>query len=681
MKTPKAQRASVYQPQTPRRGGNPLMALAGFGLPFFGGSFLASEYTAYGLQFDPALGGRLAAGIYQPLAYWPWALHYYSYAPQTFNIGLGLFATTFLAGSLGYVIWRGMKYRSARQYKDVLGSAAFATPDQVREAGLLPLPGRPSEGVFCGLYQATPRDVPLYLRHDGPEHVFCAAPTRSGKGVSLIVPTLLTWPHSLFAVDMKGENYELTAGWRALPKAAGGAGNRVLRFEPGSPEGSARWNPLDEIRHRTLYEVADADNMASILIEAANADEGGTDSYFKNAGRNLLSAAMIYTRYLMEPHRATLADCYTVLTGGDPRRRAAGEGPKPAAANTEARQQFFMAMQNFQPAPTAALRGWDASDEATRAADAAADAIVESIMPKVRLTGARLVSTADEEVSGIFGSAATPLEPYLDPILKLNTSSSDFVVTDLMNDDKPVSLYYVLPGTDIERLVPLTRLLIITMMRKLAPRMERDASGTVKAPHKHRLLMMMDEFPILGRIAEFQTSMAFLGGFGIKVYLIAQDLPQIVNAYGPNESIIGNCHIRIFFTPNRLETAEPLSRALGKMTVVTEQTTESGARFGAVLGQVSRTYGETQRDLMTPDELLAMKQPQKSADGSRIIAPGAVLIWVAGRRPILAEQSLWFLDPVLVERPKIAPPAPMSRAPAALPPGAPVRVSTAFAIP
>ncbi|MDE3121604.1 MAG: type IV secretory system conjugative DNA transfer family protein, partial [Paracoccaceae bacterium] len=180
--------------------------------------------------------------------------------------------------------------------------------------------------------------------------------------------------------------------------------------------------------------------------------------------------------------------------------------------------------------------------------------------------------------------------------------------------------------------------------------------------HKHRLLMMMDEFPILGRLGAFQTSMAFLGGYGIKVYLIAQDTPQITAAYGQHESIIGNCHIRIYYTPNRLETAEPLSRSFGKTTVITEQITESGSRFGATLGEVSRSYREVERDLLTPDELLALPQPVKNADGSKIVEPGAAIVSVAGRRPIYAKQSLWFLDPVLREREAIRP-APIVTAP------------------
>ncbi len=629
-----------YAPNRRSSKGAGAALVAGVVGPIIGGSVIATQYVANAFGYDAALPGHLVGPVYQPFAFWSWAANFYNAAPQTFNVGLALFGSTFITSGVGLMVWRGLRYRSAREHAGVHGTARFATVAEITDAGLLPAAGENSEGVFCGLYQPTDKDEPLYLKHDGPEHVLAIAPTRSGKGVGLIVPTLLTWRHSVFVLDMKGENEALTAGWRAMPVEQGGAGNRVLRFEPGAVEGSARWNPLEEIRHRTIYEVADADNMAAILMDAANKDGGKTDPYFQNAGRNLLSAILIYTRYLMEPAVATLADCYTVLTGNDPRPEA-GQGAAPEVS-MDAMRQLWTRMQKFAPPNS--------------------DNLIAQIARKVSLTGARLTTVADEELSGIIGSAATPLEPYLDPILAQNTAASDFLVSDLMDAEKPMSLYYVLPGTDIERLVPLTRLLLITMLRKLAPAMQRDDAGNVAAAHKHRLLMMMDEFPILGALDEFQTSMAFLGGYGIKVYLIAQDAPQITRAYGQHESIIGNCHIRIFYTPNRLETAEPLSRTLGKTTVITEQITETGSRFSATLGNVSRTYSEVQRDLLTPDELLALPQPVKNRDGSKILEPGAVLVAIAGRRPILARQSLWFLDPVLAERPKIAPPVFVPRA-------------------
>ena len=96
-----------------------------------------------------------------------------------------------------------------------------------------------------------------YLRHDGPEHVLCFAPTRSGKGVGLVVPTLLTWPDSAIVHDIKGENWTLTAGWRARF-------GRVLLFDPTNNL-SAAYNPLLEVR-RGEWEVRDVQNIAACWL-------------------------------------------------------------------------------------------------------------------------------------------------------------------------------------------------------------------------------------------------------------------------------------------------------------------------------------------------------------------------------------------------------------------------------
>ena len=101
-----------------------------------------------------------------------------------------------------------------------------------------------------------------YLRHNGPEHVLCYAPTRSGKGVGLVVPTLLSWGESAVVTDLKGELWALTAGWRQQH-----AKNRVLRFEPAAANGSVCWNPLDEIRLGTEHEVADVQNLATLIVD------------------------------------------------------------------------------------------------------------------------------------------------------------------------------------------------------------------------------------------------------------------------------------------------------------------------------------------------------------------------------------------------------------------------------
>jgi type IV secretion system protein VirD4 len=131
-----------------------------------------------------------------------------------------------------------------------------------------------------------------------------------------------------------------------------------------------------------------------------------------------------------------------------------------------------------------------------------------------------------------------------------------------------------------------------------------------------------------------------------------QDMSQLWGAYGKNESITSNCHVRIAYAPNRVETAEWLSRMVGTATIVKEDITTSGKRFGAVLTQVAKTYRQVQRPLLTADEIMRLGSPRKAAN-DLIAVPGEMLIFVAGHAPILGTQSLYFLDPVFSERAKL----------------------------
>jgi len=168
---------------------------------------------------------------------------------------------------------------------------------------------------------------------------------------------------------------------------------------------------------------------------------------------------------------------------------------------------------------------------------------------------------------------------------------------------------------------------------------------------------MLDEFPSFGRLEIFQEALAFIAGYGIKAYIIAQDIAQLrsqENGYGKDETITANCHIKIAFAPNRLETAEYLSSMSGTMTVIKEDFTTSGARFGAVLQNVNRAYHELSRPLITTDEALRLKSPKK--DGRDfIVEAGEVLVFVAGSAPIKGTQTLFFLDPVFSRRAKVPP--------------------------
>jgi len=154
---------------------------------------------------------------------------------------------------------------------------------------------------------------------------------------------------------------------------------------------------------------------------------------------------------------------------------------------------------------------------------------------------------------------------------------------------------------------------------------------------------MLDEFPALGRLDFLQTALAYLPGYGIRAYLIVQDLAQLAQTYGRDESIISNCHVRVAYTANKVETAKVISEMAGTMTVHREARTYTGSRLSPVLLHVMASEQELQRPLLTPDEV--MRLPDDAA-----------LIFVAGRRPIYGRRIRYYEDPVFADRAGVPPP-------------------------
>ena len=165
------------------------------------------------------------------------------------------------------------KVRSATMFQDkftnmlenVHGSARWAQMEEVVDAGLRPDPND-TACVVIGAYRDKDdkgNEVIRYLFHDGPEHILCYAPTRSGKGVGIIVPTLLTWKDSAIVLDIKKENYEQSAGYRREV-----LGQKVLKFEPTDPIECSRHNMFAEVRWGTLAEQQDVQNVSLTMVES-----------------------------------------------------------------------------------------------------------------------------------------------------------------------------------------------------------------------------------------------------------------------------------------------------------------------------------------------------------------------------------------------------------------------------
>lgn len=580
----------------------------------------ATQFVAYRLSYHSALGDPLFASFYNPFAWWAWMFRFNEYSPDTYSYAFIIFLAGSAASLLACTLVVGFKTRSSKKHEGAHGTARFATMEDVEQSGLIQ-----GSGVYCGGFDAEDGRT-LYLRHNGPEHVCVIAPPRSGKGVGLIVPTLLSWPHSVFVLDIKGENYAMTAGWRQIE-----AGNIVLRFDPSEKGTSCSWNPLGEIRYGTHYQISDAQNIALMVIDS---DGKGLMDHWRRAAFELLAGVIMHALYKTRAvgRFPCLKDCADILTGvGDfaTPPQEAEDGMQEAALTG-----LFAEMQNIT---------LDAGDPVEREAELYIRGVGRSMFDKPEKERGSVISTANNELS-----------LYRDPIIGENTSRCDFKVKDLMDHDRPASLYFVTSPDNLHRLKPLIRLLLTRIIMGLTGQMEYD-SGRSKTAHKHRLLLMLDEFPSLGRLDVFETALAYISGYGIKAYIITQDIQQLYKAYTREESIISNCHIRIAYAPNKLETAEWLSRMTGQSTIVKEQISTSGKRFGAVLEQVSHSYHEIQRPLMTSDEIMRLPGPKKDKHGD-ILEPGEMLIFVAGSPVIRGRQILYFLDPTFSGRSRIKPP-------------------------
>ncbi|MGN6620643.1 MAG: conjugal transfer protein TraG, partial [Sphingomonas sp.] len=541
------------------------------------GLWFATEWAAWKLAWQPELGTPwLVVGdwrVYRPWSIFPWWYHFDAYAPHVFDragaiAGGGGFAGCGAAifGSL----WRARQSRDVTTY----GSARWASRREISRAGLLD-----DAGVFLGKAEGA------YLRHDGPEHVMAFAPTRSGKGVGLVVPTLLGWTGSAVVHDIKGENWQLTAGWRARF-------SHCLLFKPTDAR-SARYNPLLEVR-RGANEVRDVQNIADILVDPEGALE--RRNHWEKTSHSLLVGAILHVLYAEE--EKTLARVATFLS--DPQR------------------SFAATLRRMM---TTNHLGDDAQPV---------------VHPVVASAAREVLNKSENERSGVLSTAMSFLGLYRDPTVAAVTSASDWRIADLVEAAHPVSLYLVVPPSDLSRTKPLVRLILNQIGRRLTEHLHASPEDG-PTTGQHRLLMMLDEFPALGRLDFFETSLAFLAGYGVRAFLIAQSLNQIEKAYGEHNAILDNCHVRVAFSTNDERTAKRISDALGTATEQRAMRNYAGHRLAPWLAHVMVSRQETARALLTPGEVMQL-------------APSDELVLISGHRPIRAQKLRYYEDRLFTTR-------------------------------
>ncbi len=589
-------------------------------------NFIATQYIAARFQYQPALGAPILrakfGGIYQPFSWIIWGWRYCTSPDegirQTFFQGeMIVFAGSFLCVAIFFLLASRHARKLTENAEDLHGSARLADETDVRETGLLTA----THGVYVGGWRPDSGSRLNYLRHDGPEHVLAFAPTRSGKGVGLVIPSLLAWDESAVIYDIKGENWAKTAGFRNQK------GHICFKFSPVEEQASSRFNPLSEVRLFTPRDVSDAQNIANMIVRTG--EDSPQERYWQDAAASLTTGMILHVCYeaALEARVACLADLSHVLT-------------RPGSGFRETLEELL----NFEHDPGHAHDWHMPTGDRTLT------------HPVVREKVQEMLDKEDRDFGGVLSTAKTALTLYSDPLVAKNTSASDFTIEDLVNHERPVSLYLVVPPSDKIRLRPLIRLMFTMTVNRLTEKMVFQ--GAEQKRNRHRLLLLIDEFPSLNRMEVFADALSYMAGYGLKAYLITQDIRQIVDAYGNNESIVSNCHVRIAFAPNQFETAELLSKMTGTATVQKASYNFSGSRLSPVMGHINASVDHIERPLMTPDEVLRLKPPKKRGTGAqeRIVEPGQMLIFVSGHHPILGTQMLYFFDRTLNSRAQLAPP-------------------------
>jgi type IV secretion system protein VirD4 len=528
------------------------------------GTWGATQWTAAQLGYQPRLGAPWfdlsGTPVYHPWKLFEWWYFFDAYAPDIFMRGGAIAACSGLSGAtvaIAMSVWRARQSKLVTTY----GSARWALPAEIQRSGLTG-----PAGVFLG------RKDDDYLRHEGPEHVMAFAPTRSGKGVGLVIPTLLSWPGSAVIHDIKGENWTLTAGWRS-------SFSHCLLFNPTNAH-SAAYNPLLEVR-RGSHEVRDVQNIADILVDPEGALE--RRNHWEKTSHALLVGAILHVLY----------------AGEDKTLRGVANFLSDPACPFEMTLHRMMSTPHLGDAPH----------------------------PVVASAAREVLNKSDNERSGVLSTAMSFLGLYRDPTVAEVTSRCDWRIADLIDAEHPVSLYLVVPPSDISRTKPLMRLILNQIGRRLTESLD----GSDGIARRHKLLLMLDEFPALGRLDFFESALAFMAGYGLRAFLIAQSLNQIDKAYGQNHSILDNCHVRIAFATNDERTAKRISEALGTATELRAQRNYAGHRLAPWLGHLMVSRQETARPLLTPGEVMQLP-------------PDDEVVMVSGHPPIQAKKIRYYLD-------------------------------------
>ena len=448
-----------------------------------------------------------------------------------------------LAGGIGaalmLLVWASIVVMliKLRSHRNIHGRARFAGMVDLANTGLLK---HKDDGIVLGQMNGK------LLRLSGQQFVILAAPTRSGKGVGVVIPNLLDYRESAVVLDIKQENFDLTSGWRKS------IGHEIYLFNPFAEDRrSHRWNPMTYVSSDPSFRVSDLQSISAMLYP----DGDDKDKFWTSQARN---AFLAFTLYLFEQADAVPGSPKPTL--GQVLRLSSGDGTELKPYLQKLAEASFLSSQ-------------------------------------ARTAFAGLLSQADVTFASIIGSFREPLNPWLNPVLDAATSGDDFRLDDVRR--KRMTIYVGIQPNKLAEsrlIVNLFFSQLINVNTKTLPQNDKSL--------KHQCLLLMDEFTSIGRVDIIAKAVAYMAGYNLRLLPIVQSMAQLDAVYGKelSRTIITNHALQIIYAPREQQDANDYSEMLGFTTVRRRARTHSHGQNRSV----SDNEVLEKRALMLPQELKAM---------------------------------------------------------------------------
>ncbi|WP_158880057.1 type IV secretory system conjugative DNA transfer family protein [Rhodanobacter sp. L36] len=522
------------------------------------------------------------------------AMHLPQYAPYVSKIKL--------SGVVGFglplLLWLGLLIPLFRSRAESLhGDARFAGLSDLKKAGLLQ---QTPQSILIGKYKGQ------YLWLGGAQHVITISPTRSGKTTSIAIPVLLSYLQSMVVLDLKGELFKATSGWREAQ------GQAIRVWAPYDEAGNThRFNPMTTLVGLDPgRRIGDIQTIAAILYP----DEQGKDPFWTSQSRAAFTA---FVSYMFEAWDHQVGP---LIASRAPRELIPDVNDSPNFPSLERVLRFSS--------------GTDGQSTKDMLQAILKEPKYAFISPQTRTVFGNLVGLAEQTFSSVIATMQAPLQQFLSPVLAASTNATDIDIASLRR--RPTTLYVIIPTNKLDESSKLLNIFFSTVIgNNLSKQLGEEPDL------KYQMLMLMDEFTAMGRVDVWAKRISISASYGVRDLCIVQSRAQLRSAYGDNDAqnFITNHGAQIVFAPREQSDATEYSEMLGYKTIRKQHRSTSR---GSGSNQVSINYTEERRALFLPQEIKELPADDE-------------LIFYEGCKPIRAKKNWFFKDKNFKERASIAP--------------------------